>query len=183
MNENLYESMKTAVTELATVAKLQEGKLLVVGCSTSEVRGRHIGKDSSLEVASDLFRALSEVQGEYGFDIAIQCCEHLNRALVMERQAAAARGYEEVNVVPVQHAGGSMATTAYTSWTDPVIVEYVKADAGIDIGDTFIGMHLKHVTVPVRLGVKEIGEAHVTAARVRPKFVGGDRAQYNESLK
>lgn len=144
MNENPYESMKAAVTELATVAKLQEGKLLVVGCSTSEVRGRHIGKDSSLEVASDLFRALSEVQDEYGFDIAIQCCEHLNRALVMER---------------------------------------VKADAGIDIGDTFIGMHLKHVVVPVRLSVKEIGAAHVTAARVRPKFVGGDRAQYNESLK
>ena len=180
MNGNLYESMKAAVTELATVAQLQEGKLLVVGCSTSEVRGRHIGKDSSLEVASDLFRALSEVQDEYGFDIAIQCCEHLNRALVMEQSAAVARGYEEV---PVQHAGGSMATTAYVSWADPVMVEHVKADAGIDIGDTFIGMHLKHVAVPVRLGVKEIGEAHVTAARVRPKFVGGERAQYNETLK
>ncbi len=183
MNENPYESMKAAVTELATVAKLQEGKLLVVGCSTSEVRGRHIGKDSSLEVASDLFRALSEVQGEYGFDIAIQCCEHLNRALVMERTAAMARGYDEVNAVPVQHAGGSMATTAYATWSDSVVVERVKADAGIDIGDTFIGMHLKHVVVPVRLSVKEIGAAHVTAARVRPKFVGGDRAQYNESLK
>ena len=183
MNENLYESMKAAVTELATVAKLQEGKLLVVGCSTSEVRGGYIGKDSSLEVASDLFRALSEVQGEYGFDIAIQCCEHLNRALVMEKSAALTRGYEEVNAVPIQHAGGSMATTAYASWTDPVMVEHVKADAGIDIGDTFIGMHLKHVAVPVRLGVKEIGEAHVTAARVRPKFVGGERAQYNETLK
>lgn len=183
MNENLYESMKAAVTELATVAKLQEGKLLVVGCSTSEVRGGYIGKDSSLEVASDLFRALSEVQGEYGFAIAIQCCEHLNRALVMKRSEAVVRGYEEVNAVPVQHAGGSMATTAYALWTDPVMVEHVKADAGIDIGDTFIGMHLKHVAVPVRLGVKEIGEAHVTAARVRPKFVGGERAQYNESLK
>ncbi len=183
MNESLYESMKAAVTELAAVAKLQEGKLLVVGCSTSEVRGGHIGKDSSLEVASELFRALSEVQREYGFSVAIQCCEHLNRALVMERHAALVRGYEEVNAVPVQHAGGSMATTAYMAWADPVIVEHVKADAGIDIGDTFIGMHLKHVPVPVRLGVKKIGEAHVTAARVRPKFVGGDRAQYNESLK
>ena len=156
MNENLYESMKAAVTELATVAKLKEGKLLVVGCSTSEVRGGYIGKDSSLEVASDLFRALSEVQGEYGFDIAIQCCEHLNRALVMEKSAALTRGYEEVNAVPIQHAGGSMATTAYASWTDSVMVEHVKADAGIDIGDTFIGMHLKHVAVPVRLGVKKL---------------------------
>ena len=168
---------------MATTAKLQEGKLLVVGCSTSEVRGGHIGKDSSLSVASDLFTALSEVQDEYGFDIAIQCCEHLNRALVMEHHAAEARGYEEVNAVPTQHAGGSMATTAYATWSDPVVVEHVKADAGIDIGDTFIGMHLKHVAVPVRLSVKEIGAAHVTAARVRPKFVGGDRAQYNEALK
>lgn len=183
MNKNIYESMKVAVAELATIAKLQEGKLLVVGCSTSEVRGGHIGKDSSLTVASDLFAALSEVQYEYGFDIAIQCCEHLNRALVMERHAAKARDYEEVNVVPTQHAGGSMATTAYATWSDPVVVEHVKADAGIDIGDTFIGMHLKHVAVPVRLSVKEIGAAHVTAARVRPKFVGGDRAQYNEALK
>ena len=182
MNENLYESMKAAVTELATVAKLQEGKLLVVGCSTSEVRGRHIGKDSSLEVASDLFRALSEVQSEYGFAVAIQCCEHLNRALVMEQSAAVARGYEEVNAVPVQHAGGSMATTAYALWTNPVMVEHVKADAGIDIGDTFIGMHMKHVAVPVRLCVKEIGKAHVTACRVRPKSIGGERATYNEAL-
>ena len=134
-------------------------------------------------MASDLFTALSEVQDEYGFDIAIQCCEHLNRALVMEHHAAEARGYEEVNAVPTQHAGGSMATTAYATWSDPVVVEHVKADAGIDIGDTFIGMHLKHVAVPVRLSVKEIGAAHVTAARVRPKFVGGDRAQYNEALK
>ena len=183
MNKNIYESMKAAVAELATIAKLQEGKLLVVGCSTSEVRGGHIGKDSSLTVASDLFTALSEMQSEYGFDVAIQCCEHLNRALVMEHHAAEARGYEEVNAVPTQHAGGSMATTAYATWSDPVVVEHVKADAGIDIGDTFIGMHLKHVAVPVRLSVKEIGAAHVTAARVRPKFVGGERAQYNESLK
>lgn len=183
MNGNLYESMKAAVAELATIAKLQEGKLLVVGCSTSEVRGGHIGKDSSLTVASDLFTALSEMQSEYGFDVAIQCCEHLNRALVMERYAAEVRGYEEVNAVPVQHAGGSMATTAYTTWSDPVVVEHVKADAGIDIGDTFIGMHLKHVAVPVRLSVIEIGAVHVTAARVRPKFVGGEQAQYNEALK
>ena len=183
MNETIYELMKAAITELAMTAKLQEGKLLVIGCSTSEVRGGHIGKDSSLEVASELFRALSEVQREYGFAVAIQCCEHLNRALVMERHAALVRGYEEVNVVPVQHAGGSMATTAYATWSDPVVVEHVKADAGIDIGDTFIGMHLKHVVVPVRLSVTEIGAAHVTAARVRPKFVGGERAQYNEALK
>ena len=183
MNGNIYESMKAAIIELVTVAKQGKGKLLVVGCSTSEVRGGHIGKDSSLSVASELFKALSEVQYEYRFDTAIQCCEHLNRALVLERHAALARGYEEVNVVPVQHAGGSMATTAYATWSDPVVVEHVKADAGIDIGDTFIGMHLKHVAVPVRLQVKEIGEAHVTAARVRPKFVGGERAQYNEALK
>ncbi len=113
MNENIYESMKAAVAELATTAKLQEGKLLVVGCSTSEVRGGYIGKDSSLDVAEELFRALSKVQKEFGLDVAIQCCEHLNRSLVMERHAAKVRGYEEVNVVPVQHAGGSMATTAY----------------------------------------------------------------------
>ncbi len=183
MKESVYEQMKSALQELAVAAKLTQGKLLVIGCSTSEVRGGHIGKDSSLDVAAELFKALSEVQRDYGFDVAIQCCEHLNRALLMERVAAEVRGYEEVNVVPVQHAGGSMATTAYEKWSDPVAVECVRADAGIDIGDTFIGMHLKHVVVPVRLAVKEIGAAHVTAARVRPKFVGGDRAHYNEALK
>ena len=146
MKESVYEQMKSALQELAVAAKLEQGKLLVIGCSTSEVRGGHIGKDSSLDVAAELFKALSEVQRDYGFDVAIQCCEHLNRALLMERDAAEVRGYEEVNVVPVQHAGGSMV-------------------------------------VPVRLAVKEIGAAHVTSARVRPKFVGGDRAHYNEALK
>ena len=112
--------------------------------------------------------------------MAVQCCEHINRALVMERSALTWE--EEVNVVPQRHAGGAMAVTAYERFDDPVMVEFIQADVGIDIGDTFIGMHMKHVTVPVRLSLKEIGEAHITACRVRPKSIGGERAAYNEAL-
>lgn len=164
--------------EFQETAALGNRQLLVIGCSTSEVAGKRIGTEGSVDVAGMLFSVVKEFQEETGVQVAYQCCEHLNRALVLPRESADSRGYEEVAVVPVRTAGGSMATHAYQQWDDAVVVEHIKADAGIDIGDTFIGMHLKHVAVPVRTSIKEIGHAHVTMARTRPKLIGGERAVY-----
>lgn len=154
------------------------GKLLVVGCSTSEVIGKQIGKAGSPEVASVLFDVLEAFSRKRQVALAFQGCEHINRALTLERTTAERLGLDPVGVVPVPEAGGSMASAAYKRLADPVVVESIKADAGIDIGDTFIGMHLKPVAVPVRLPHREIGEAHVTAAITRPKLIGGSRAKY-----
>ncbi|MBP3040551.1 TIGR01440 family protein [Bacillaceae bacterium Marseille-Q3522] len=170
--------LKTLLQEFQDQAKLKPNDLLVIGCSTSEVIGRKIGTSGTMKVAEMIFRKLQQFCEKTSVNLAFQCCEHLNRALVVERKVAEARSFEIVSVIPVQHAGGSMATYAYSQLEDPVVVEFVKADAGIDIGDTFIGMHLKHVAVPVRTSVKQIGEAHVTLARTRPKLIGGSRAVY-----
>ena len=171
---------KTAVEELISLAKLKKGNILVVGCSTSEIVGSKIGTNSDPDTAKTVFDAIYEVASFHGVFVAVQCCEHLNRAIVVERTALPFA--EPVNVIPQKKAGGSLATIAYQSFSDPIVVEEIKADAGLDIGDTFIGMHLKKVAVPVRLSVKQIGEAHLTAVRVRPKFIGGIRAIYNEEL-
>ena len=171
---------RQAMTELVAAAKLKKGDVLVVGCSSSEMVGGHIGKDSSLEAARALYAGAAPVLAEKGIWLAAQCCEHLNRAIIIEQ--AAVPDAELVNVVPQPKAGGSFATTAYQTFEHPVALEEIKADAGIDIGDTFIGMHLKRVAVPVRLTNHEIGEAHITAARVRPKFIGGERAHYDAEL-
>ena len=181
MTEEIRKAAKEAAEELCEVAKLKAGQIVVVGCSSSEVCGGVIGHDSSLEAAEAVFDGLYEVFSAKGVYIAAQCCEHLNRAIIIEREALRP-GWEEVNAVPQQHAGGSFATTAYRRFKDPVALEEIRADAGLDIGDTFIGMHLKRVAVPVRLGVKKIGEAHLTAARVRPKYIGGERAVYDPKL-
>ena len=172
-------------TELAAIlsefkesAAFKPGQLFVVGCSTSEVIGERIGTAGTIEVAEMIFMQLQKLAGETGIQVAFQCCEHLNRALVVERAVAAERGLDEVSVVPVRKAGGAMATYAYEKMTDAVVVEFIKADAGIDIGHTFIGMHLKHVAVPVRVKQKTLGHAHVTLARTRPKLIGGERAVY-----
>ena len=169
-----------AVKELIEIAKLKKGDILVVGCSTSEVVGSKIGTNSDPDTADKIFDGIYSVLKEKGIYLAVQCCEHLNRAIVTERQAVPFA--ECVNAIPQKKAGGSLATVAYNSFTEPVVIEEIKADAGLDIGDTFIGMHLKRVAVPVRLSVKQIGEAHLTSARVRPKFVGGARAVYDENL-
>ena len=171
-----------AATELVDKAKLKEGQIMVIGCSTSEVQGKKIGTASGPDIGVAIYEALAAVAKEKGFALAFQCCEHLNRAIVTERSVAERNDLYICNAVPQLHAGGAMATTAFGRMTDPVVVEYIKADAGLDIGDTFIGMHLKHVAVPVRLAVKTIGEAHLTAARVRPKYIGGPRAVYDEAL-
>lgn len=171
-----------AAKEIITLGKLERGEILVVGCSTSEVCGARIGSESRPEVAREVYLGIQEACAETGVFLAAQCCEHLNRALILENQAARARGYEIVNVVPVPKAGGSFAATAYAGMESPVAVEHIRAEAGLDIGDTLIGMHLKEVAVPVRLSVPAIGEAHLTAARTRPKYIGGQRAQYDAAL-
>ena len=169
---------RNVVTELLEQANMRPGSLLVIGCSSSEIVGKQIGKGSSLEAAQAVFAGVYPILQEHGIRLAVQCCEHLNRALIMEREAAEQRGYEIVNVVPQPHAGGSFAVTAWNNFQDPVAVEAVRAEAGMDIGGTLIGMHLKAVAVPVRTNEKQIGEAIVLCARTRPKFTGGPRAVY-----
>ena len=180
MYEELSIQAEKMTEELIEVSGLKKGQILVVGCSTSEILGSRIGSNSNLEAAEKVFAGIYRVTEKYGIFLAAQCCEHLNRAIITER--AAVPFTEIVNVIPKPKAGGSFATTAYSVFKDPVAVEEIKADAGIDIGDTFIGMHLKKVAVPVRLKNAVLGEAHITAARVRPKFIGGVRATYNEDL-
>lgn len=165
-----------AASELIEKGSLKKGDIVVVGCSTSEVLGGIIGKNGSLDAAAVIYDALSEVFAPKGIYLAAQCCEHLNRAIVLER--AAVGTLETVCVVPKMHAGGSFATTAYEKMTDPVLVEAISAQAGLDIGGTLIGMHLKRVAVPVRLSVKNIGKAILLAAYTRPKYIGGERAKY-----
>ncbi|MCR5734351.1 MAG: TIGR01440 family protein [Lachnospiraceae bacterium] len=180
MYEELTKQAEALTEELIDTAGLKTGQILVVGCSTSEILGSKIGSNSNLEAAEAVFAGIYSVTKKHGVFLAAQCCEHLNRALIIEREAALSA--DIVNVVPQPKAGGSFATTAYKTFKDPVALEEIKADAGIDIGDTFIGMHLKKVAVPVRLKNNVLGEAHITAARVRPKFIGGVRAVYDESL-
>lgn len=176
------EEAYRAAKELLEAAKLEEGQLFVAGCSTSEVGGVTIGTFSSPDLAEAVFGGLYQAAQEAGVYLVAQCCEHLNRALIMEKEAADRYGYEIVNVVPQPKAGGSFATTAYKAFDCPAAVEHVKAHAGMDIGDTLIGMHLKDVAVPVRIRTKEIGDAHVVCARTRPKYIGGERAQYDNNV-
>lgn len=167
-----------AMEELVQAASLAPGQLVVIGCSTSEIQGKKIGSLGSPEVARGVLAALLAVTGTRQLFLAIQCCEHLNRALVVERQAMERFGLEQVSVIPVPKAGGSLAAQAMNTLADPVVVETVQAHAGMDIGHTLIGMHLRRVAVPVRLTVTHIGQAGVTAARTRPKLIGGERAVY-----
>ncbi len=167
-----------AVLELLQAAGLKAGDIFVVGCSSSEVLGQHIGKGSSVEAAEAVFAGIYPELKSRGIYLAAQCCEHLNRAIIIERAAAEKYGYDPVCVVPQPKAGGSFATTAYRAMEDPVPVESIRAHAGIDIGGTLIGMHLRPVAVPVRLSVKAIGQAPIICARTRPKLIGGERAKY-----
>ena len=178
---NIKLQAESAVKELIEVAKLKSGDILVVGCSSSEVVGDSIGTNSSVETADEIFGAIYSELSKKGIYLAAQCCEHLNRAIIIETELADKNNLEKVNVVPVKKAGGSFATAAYNNFKNPTAVESIKADAGMDIGSTLIGMHLKAVAVPVRLATKQIGFATVTAARTRPKFIGGARANYDET--
>ncbi len=178
MYETIKNQARKAAEELLEVAKLEKGDIFVVGCSSSEIAGGVIGHDSSLSMAEAAFEGIYSVLKEKGIYLACQCCEHLNRAIIIEKEAAEKYGCEIVCVVPQPKAGGSFATTAYKNFENPVALENVKAHAGLDIGLTLIGMHLKSVAVPVRLSINKIGEAPIVAARTRPKFIGGERAKY-----
>lgn len=180
VNRELFDQARLAATELCVKANLKPGDIMVIGCSSSEVAGGVIGHDSSLETAEAVFKGIYEALTDCGVFLAAQCCEHLNRAIIVERDAVP--NAEIVNVVPQPKAGGSFATTAYNTFKNPVALEEIKADAGLDIGGTLIGMHLKRVAVPVRLSIDRIGSAILLAARTRPKYIGGERAHYDDKL-
>lgn len=175
---SIGQEARAAVQELMETAKLEKGQILVIGCSSSEIVGETIGHGSSFETAKEVFDAVYPLLREKGVWLAAQCCEHLNRALILERACAQAYGWEEVCVVPQPKAGGSFATAAWEGFEAPVAVEHIRAHAGLDIGGTLIGMHLRDVAVPVRLKNARIGQASLLAARTRPKFIGGSRAKY-----
>ena len=176
----IFTAAKKTAEEIIEKAGLSQGSILVVGCSTSEVMGSKIGTDSNYETATAIYQGIAAVCDEKGIFIAAQCCEHLNRAIIIEKAAIGNAPF--CNVVPQPKAGGSFATNAYKAFKAPVAVEHIRADAGIDIGFTLIGMHLKEVAVPVRLENNRIGEALVLAARTRAKFIGGARAAYSDEL-
>ncbi|MBE6538739.1 MAG: TIGR01440 family protein [Ruminococcaceae bacterium] len=179
MIEKIKKEAVLAATELLDSAELKKGDILVVGCSSSEIVGEKIGKGSSIEAAEAVFEAIYAETEKRGVYLAAQCCEHLNRAIIIEAECAEKYGLEPVCVVPFPKAGGSFATTAYKNFKSPVAVENIKAHAGLDIGGTLIGMHLRAVAVPVRLSLKKIGEANILCARTRPKYIGGERAHYS----
>ena len=180
--ENIREDILKVVDELVEVAKLEKGDILVVGCSSSEVAGQKIGTYSSEEIGKVIFEIIHDRLDEKGIYLATQCCEHLNRAIIVEKEVAKELRLPIVNVVPQLKAGGSFSTAAYAGFKHAVALESIQANAGIDIGDTLIGMHLMPVAVPVRTKQKTIGEAHVVCARTRAKFIGGIRAHYDEKM-
>lgn len=181
MLEKIKNDAKIAITELLEASSLNKGDILIIGCSSSEMIGGTIGKNSAPEAANALLDAIYPILSQKGIFLAAQCCEHLNRALIIERECAEKYRLDEVCAVPQPKAGGSFATAVYNKMKDPVAVESIKAHAGIDIGSTLIGMHLKAVAVPVRLSVSKIGEAYIVCARTRPKFIGGERTVYKRS--
>lgn len=177
-NSEVFDLVQNCVRELLELHPVKRGGILVIGCSSSEICGGLIGHNSSEETGKIVFEAASSICNEKGIFLAAQCCEHLNRALVIEEKCAEKYNLDPVSVVPWLKGGGSFATAAYHGFENPVVVEHIKADAGIDFGSTLIGMHLKDVAVPVRLSVKNVGDAYVTAAYTRPKLIGGERARY-----
>lgn len=182
MLDKIKIDIKAVLDEFLSKAKLKKGSVLVLGFSTSETAGGAIGQHSSLEVARAVYDVLYKELYDNDIYLAAQCCEHLNRAIVIEEELAESLNLEIVNVVPQLHAGGASAVTAYNTFNNPVVVEHIKADAGIDIGGTLIGMHLKEVAVPVHTAQKTVGSATVLCARTRAKFIGGERAVYNNDL-
>ena len=179
---NIKEQAIAITRELCQLSKIKPGEIFVVGCSSSEIMGDTIGTNSDIDTAKEVFDSIYSVLQEKGIYLAAQCCEHLNRALVMEQEAAEKYNLSQVNAIPQKKAGGSFATAAYHAFSSPVLVEEVKAKAGMDIGETLIGMHIAPVAVPVRCSLRQIGEARVNCARSRLKFTGGIRAIYNEDL-
>ncbi|MFC3016759.1 TIGR01440 family protein [Virgibacillus litoralis] len=178
--QRVEHDVEAVVSQWIDSGHLKKGDLFVIGCSTSEVAGSHIGTSGSEEIASVIFKALKRLQQKIGVHLVFQCCEHLNRALVVEKETMVQQRLEEVSAIPVRKAGGSMATFAYKNMADPVVVETIQANSGMDIGETMIGMHLRQVAVPLRFKQRMIGDARVTTARTRPKLIGGKRAAYED---
>lgn len=176
--EKMQNKLQKAITEFKNEAKLFSKDIVVIGCSTSEILGEMIGKASNLSLAQKLQPIIRDTLMKDDIFLAYQCCEHLNRSLVVSKECSQEYSLKEVTVKPVPDAGGAMATAAYEDFENPVVVEEITAQGGIDIGDTFIGMHLDNVAVPVRTGITSLGSAHLTFARTRPKLVGGERATY-----
>lgn len=174
--------LEETLSELEQQIEFRKGQVFVVGCSTSEIVGKRIGTAGGLDIAESLYETLDKFASRHRIFLAFQGCEHINRALTIERQAAEKYGWDPVTVIPVAKAGGSMSAYAFSNMKDPVVVEEIQAHAGIDIGQTMIGMHLKRVAVPLRTSVKLIGDAIVSAATTRPKLIGGERASYNREL-
>lgn len=173
------EDLKLLLDELKSQSFFKANELCIIGCSTSEVIGERIGSVGSMEVAKEIFNSLKVIENETGVSFVYQGCEHINRAVTIERAQFNPLTMEEVTVVPDVHAGGSLATYAYKHMDEPIVVEHISVPKGIDIGQTLIGMHIKHVAIPKRTSVKQIGEAIVTIASSRPKKIGGERAKYN----
>lgn len=183
--EQIRQQTAQAVREVLEAAHLSSGDIFVIGCSSSEVLGEQIGTHTSMDVAPYLFEGAQSVLKPAGIFLAAQCCEHLNRALVIEQECLERYGFDQVNAIPQpNHAGGAFGTIAYRSFDHPVLVEDIqaKAKAGIDIGGTLIGMHIHPVVVPLRISIDMIGKAHIICARYRPKYIGGSRAIYDEKL-
>ena len=176
--ELIKQHTEIALNELLEISAIREGQILVVGCSSSEIVGETIGHGSTFSAAETVLQTMLPILHERGVYLAAQCCEHLNRALIVERACAEKYGLDEVAVVPQPKAGGSFATAAWAAFSDPIAVEHIRAHAGMDIGGTLIGMHLCNVAVPVRLSLDHIGEAILLCARTRPKYIGGSRAKY-----
>lgn len=181
LSDELAKVWESILDAFFQKANLRAQQILVIGCSTSEVMGHRIGQGSSLEIAEVLLPPLLERVNRQGIFLAVQGCEHLNRALVVEEACLNHYGLEEVTVLPSQHAGGAMTVKAWEKFSSPVMIERIQGHAGIDVGDTFIGMHLRPVVIPIRIHIKELGQAHLTLARTRPRLIGGPRAVYSES--
>ena len=178
--DSIKNELAALIEEWQASGYLKKSDVFVIGCSTSEVAGERIGTSGSEEIASHIYRAMDQLKEATGIRLAYQCCEHLNRALLVERETMVEHGYEQVAAVPAPKAGGSMASYAYKHFREPVLVEQIKADAGIDIGETMIGMHLKRVAIPLRFEQKLVGNARINGARTRPRLIGGERAVYRK---
>lgn len=176
---NIKEKLEKYMEEFLEKTNLKEKNIFVLGCSTSEVNGKKIGTQTNLEIGKEIVSTLQYILKNKNIFLAVQCCEHLNRALVVEKELLDFYDFEEVSVIPVESAGGGIAASAMELFENPVVIEYIKADAGIDIGDTEIGMHIKYVQVPYRNEIKEIGNARITGLYSRKKLIGGNRAIHN----
>ncbi|ADQ15230.1 TIGR01440 family protein [Halanaerobium hydrogeniformans] len=176
--EKILTDVENSIRELLNIAEPKPGQIMVLGGSTSEIQGKKIGSATDLKLGEKIIKRVIDIVKKKNFYLAVQGCEHINRSLVIERECQQKYSFPEVNVIPHRNAGGAFATAAYKQFKDPVTVEKIEADLGIDIGDVLIAMHLKNIAVPVRLSLKEIGKAHLTAAKTRLKMVGGVRAKY-----